>query len=403
MCASRPASHVRVAGPVGAPHWNFGDSRVKSPFEIVAECPRTRARAGILHTAHGPVETPVFLPVGTQGTVKGLTPRQLAEELDARMLLANTYHLWMRPGESTIRDCGGLHAFMKWPRGILTDSGGYQVFSLAGLRRIREEGVDFRSHLDGSRRFLSPEEAVDIQRALGSDVMMVLDDCTAYPASESVAGESMERTVRWATRSFEHWHGLEPESGAMLFPIVQGSMYGGLRRDCARRLVDLDAPGYAVGGLSVGEPRPLSYEMTAVCEEVLPRAKPRYAMGVGMPHEIGEYVALGIDMMDCVLPTRNARNGCLFTRTGRIMIKNAAHAREDVPVDEGCQCYSCRNFSRAYLRHLFLAKEMLFGTLATLHNLWLYLDRMREIRKAILLGNLPDFLSQISAQWAGRR
>ena len=341
------------------------------------------------------------MPVGTQATVKGLTPRQLVEELDVRMLLANTYHLWMRPGEGAVRDCGGLHSFMQWPRAILTDSGGYQVFSLAALRRITEEGVEFRSHLDGSKRFLTPEGAVDIQRTLGSDVMMALDDCTAYPASEGVALESMERTLRWAARSLDRWRAVDPDSSAMLFPIVQGSMYAGLRRDCARRLAEMDAPGYAVGGLSVGEPRPLSYEMTAACEEVLPRAKPRYVMGVGMPHEIGEYVALGIDMMDCVLPTRNARNGCLFTRTGRIMIKNAVHAREHGPVDAECGCYACRSFSRSYLRHLFLAREMLFGTLATIHNLWLYLDRMRKIRKAILSGDLPEFLRDISAARAG--
>lgn len=373
---------------------------MKPRFEIVAECPRTRARAGILHTGHGPVETPAFMPVGTQATVKGLTPRQLTEDLDVSMLLANTYHLWMRPGEGTVRDCGGLHAFMQWPRAILTDSGGYQVFSLAALRRISEDGVEFRSHLDGSKRFLAPETAVDIQRALGSDVMMVLDDCTPYPVSEGEALESMQRTIRWAARSFEHWRAVDPDPRTMLFPIVQGSMYAGLRRECAQRLADIDAPGYAVGGLSVGEPRPLSYEMTAACEEVLPGAKPRYAMGVGMPHEIGEYVALGIDLMDCVLPTRNARNGYLFTRGGRIMIKNAVHAREQGPIDVECRCYACRNFSRSYLRHLFLAKEMLFGTLATIHNLWLYLDRMREIRKAILLGDLPEFLREISAERA---
>lgn len=343
------------------------------------------------------------MPVGTQATVKGLTPRQLADELGVRMLLANTYHLWMRPGEATVREGGGLHRFMNWQHGILTDSGGYQVFSLAGLRRIREDGVEFRSHLDGSRRFLGPESAVDIQAELGSDVMMVLDDCTAYPASEGEARKSVERTVRWALRAFEHWRARGDGSGAMLFPIVQGSTFGPLRRECALRLVELDAAGYAVGGLSVGEPRPLSYEMTAVCEDILPRSCPRYAMGVGMPHELGEYVALGVDMMDCVLPTRNARNGCLFTRTGRIQIKNAVHAREHGPVDPDCGCYCCRNFSRSYLRHLFLAKEMLFGTLATLHNLWLYLDRMRRIREAIVRGELPELLKRLAEDGAAGR
>ena len=370
-------------------------------FEIVAECSRTRARAGLLHTAHGTLETPVFMPVGTQATVKGLTPKQLLEELDARILLANTYHLWMRPGSERIRACGGLHAFMRWPRSLATDSGGYQVFSLAALRRICEEGVEFRSHLDGSQHFLTPESALDIQRDLGSDVRMVLDDCTQYPVDENTARESMERSLRWAARSFAYWRAEDPQSESMLFPIVQGSMYSGLRRECVRRLLELDAPGYAIGGLSVGEPRSLSYEMAAVCEELLPRGEPRYLMGVGMPRELGRYVALGVDMMDCVLPTRNARNGCLFTRAGKIMIKNAAHARADIPVDAACRCYVCRHFSRAYLRHLFLAKEMLYCTLATLHNLWLYLDRMSRIREAILTGELPEYLSEIAAHGGG--
>ena len=364
-------------------------------FEIVAECAFTRARAGVLHTEHGPVETPVFMPVGTQATVKALTPKQLAEELGARVVLANTYHLWLRPGADVIRQCGGLHDFMRWPGALLTDSGGYQVFSLSRLRRVSEEGVKFKSHLDGSPRFLSPEKAVDVQRSLGSDIMMVLDDCTSYPAGESEARKSMELTLRWASRSLARWRATRRGRRAMLFPIVQGSTYAGLRRECARRLRDLDAPGYAVGGLSVGEPRPLSYEMAALCGEELPRGKPRYAMGVGMPHEVGEYVALGIDMMDCVLPTRNARNGCLFTESGRIMIKNAAHTRSELPPDPSCACYTCRNFTRAYLRHLFLSREMLFGTLATLHNLWHYLDRMRRIREAIVAGGLPSYLRGI--------
>ena len=351
----------------------------------------------MLQTPHGPVETPVFMPVGTQATVKGLTPKQLSEELDARVLLANTYHLWLRPGVETIQAGGGLHRFMNWPRSLLTNSGGYQVFSLAGLRKITEEGVAFRSHLDGSRRFLSPESAVDIQRALGSDVMMVLDDCTPYPASERQARDSMELTIRWAARSFDRWRSATEDSGAQLFPIVQGATHVSLRRECAQRLVELNAPGYAIGGLSVGEPRPLSFEMTAACEEHLPRDKPRYAMGVGMPHELGDYVALGIDMMDCVLPSRNARNGCLFTSSGKIMIKNAVHASDDAPVDASCTCYACRNFSRAYLRHLFLAREMLYSTLATLHNVSLYLDRVRQIREAIISGCLPEYLRRVAA------
>ncbi len=369
---------------------------VRPRFEIEAECPETRARAGVLHTARGPVQTPVFMPVGTHGAVKGLTPRQIRDELDARILLANTYHLWLRPGERVVRRCGGLHRFMGWPRALLTDSGGFQAFSLARLCRVDEEGVDFRSHLDGSRHLLSPERAVDIQRALGSDVMMVLDDCSPYPTGESEARRSMERTVRWAVRSFRHWRANGADGESLLFPIVQGATSAALRSECAEQLLGLDAPGYAVGGLSVGEPRPLSYEMAAACAEALPRDRPRYVMGVGMPGEIGRYVALGMDMMDCVLPTRNARNGSLFTTDGAIRIKNARHADSAAPIDPACACYACRHFSRAYLRHLFLSREMLYSTLATLHNLTLYLTLMRRIRNSILAGTFPACLRSLS-------
>ncbi len=331
------------------------------------------------------------MPVGTYATVKGLTPDQLQQDLDVRILLANTYHLWMRPGEATVRDAGGLHRFMQWPRAVLTDSGGYQVFSLAGLRKLSEQGVRFQSHLDGSARFLSPEKAIDIQRSLGSDIMMALDDCPPYPVAHSVARESMELTLRWAQRSFRRWLDGTTD-GAALFPIAQGSTYSDLRRECAERLLALDAAGYAIGGLSVGEPRVLSYEMAALCGEILPRDRPRYAMGVGMPVELGEYVAIGVDMMDCVLPTRNARNGCLFTKEGKLMIKNAKHADDHGAVDPQCSCYTCRGFSRAYLRHLFLAREMLYGTLSTIHNLRFYLDTMRGIREAIFEGTLPALL-----------
>lgn len=366
-------------------------------FEVVAECPHTRARAGLLHTAHGTVETPVFMPVGTQATVKGLTQRMLAEELQASLILANTYHLYLRPGHKTIEELGGLHRFMGWTHAVLTDSGGFQVFSLAGLRKVTASGVVFRSHLDGSEHLFTPESTVDAQQALGSDIMMVLDECTEYPVSHERARTSMETTLRWAERAFAHWRNSHDE-GRALFPIVQGSMFGHLRRECAERLAVLDAPGYAIGGLSVGEPRAMSYEMVEATEPVLPRDRPRYVMGVGMLHELGEYVARGVDMMDCVLPTRNARNGYLFTSTGPVVIKNAVWARDPHPLDEQCSCYTCRNFSRAYLRHLFLAREMLFGTLATLHNLSVYLDRMRRIREAILFGGLPEYLALIRAK-----
>ena len=382
-------------------------------FEVVGECPHTRARAGLLHTAHGTIETPVFMPVGTQASVKGLTARMLWEELGARIILANTYHLYLRPGHKVVEELGGLHGFMSWTGAVLTDSGGFQVFSLAGLRKVTEDGVIFRSHLDGSEHTFTPESTVDVQRALGSDVMMVLDECTEYPASRERARVSMEMTVRWAERAFRHWRQDQPERGGLengglehnggglfpaLFPIVQGGMYADLRRECAERLVEIDAPGYAIGGLSVGEPRGMSYEMVQASEPLLPRDKPRYVMGVGMLAELGEYVALGVDMMDCVLPTRNARNGYLFTSDGPVVIKNAQWARDGRPVDENCGCYTCRNFSRGYLRHLFLAREMLFGTLATLHNVFTYLDRMKRIREAILLGDLPEYLALIRAK-----
>ncbi len=366
-------------------------------FEVVAECPCTRARAGLLHTAHGAVETPVFMPVGTQATVKGLTQRMLAEELQASLILANTYHLYLRPGHKAIEELGGLHRFMGWPRAVLTDSGGFQVFSLAGLRKVTASGVVFRSHLDGSEHLFTPESTVDAQRSLGSDIMMVLDECTEYPVSHERARASMETTLHWAERAFEHWKNSHDESRA-LFPIVQGSMFERLRREWAERLAMLNAPGYAIGGLSVGEPRAMSYEMVEATEPMLPKDRPRYVMGVGMLHELGEYVARGVDMMDCVLPTRNARNGYLFTSSGPVVIKNAAWSRDSRPVDEECSCYTCRNFSRAYLRHLFLAREMLFGTLATLHNVSVYLDRMRRIREAILFGDLPQYLALIRAK-----
>jgi queuine tRNA-ribosyltransferase len=366
-------------------------------FEIVAECPVTHARAGLLHTAHGAIETPVFMPVGTQATVKGLTQRDLADELEVRILLANTYHLFIRPGHERIRRLGGLHRFMSWPRAILTDSGGFQVFSLSGLRQISEEGVVFRSHLDGDLHRFTPESTVDVQLALGSDILMALDECPEYPVSHEYAHKSMERTVRWAEAAWRHYLGrrAQMETRHALFPIVQGSMFADLRRECAGRLVELDAEGYAIGGLSVGEPRPLSMEMVEASEAVLPRDRPRYAMGVGMPAELPEYVARGIDMMDCVLPSRNARNGFLFTSRGRVIIKHARYRDDPAPLDENCTCYTCRNYSRAYLRHLFQAGEILYSVLATRHNLQHYLDTMRRIRHAIILGELPEYLKAV--------
>lgn len=366
-------------------------------FEIQAVCPATGARAGLLHTAHGTVETPVFMPVGTQATVKGLTPRQLLDDLGAKILLANTYHLFLRPGHELIERLGGLHGFMQWPRAILTDSGGFQVWSLSQLRKVKEEGVLFRSHLNGDAHLFTPESVVDVQLALGSDILMMLDECTAYPASHAAAKASMELTLRWARRGMEHYRRRMAEHARpqALFPIVQGSMFADLRRRCAEELVRLDAPGYAIGGLSVGEPRALSLEMTEATVPLLPADRPRYVMGVGLPEELPEYVARGVDMMDCVMPTRNARNGCLFTSEGRVIIKQAQYRDDARPLDSACSCYTCRTFSRAYLRHLFQAGEMLFSTLATLHNLTHYLDIARRMREAILLGTFPAFLSAV--------
>jgi len=334
------------------------------------------------------------MPVGTQATVKGLTQKQLMEELDPKIILGNTYHLYLRPGHELIEKFGGIHGFMQWPRAILTDSGGFQVWSLSKLRKLREEGVVFQSHLNGDKHLFTPESTVDVQLALGSDILMMLDECTDYPATPKAARKSMELTARWASRGMAHYRERmkSRERAQTLFPIVQGSMYADLRRECAARLVELDAEGYAIGGLSVGEPRELSMEMTEVTVPLLPADKPRYVMGVGMPAELPEYVARGVDMMDCVMPTRNARNGCLFTTGGRVIIKQAQYRDDAGPIDEKCGCYTCRTFSRAYLRHLFQAGEMLYSTLATLHNLRHYLDIMRRMREAILLGTFPEFL-----------
>ena len=369
-------------------------------FEVVAECPVTRARAGILHTAHGDVETPVFMPVGTQATVKGLTSRDLDEDLGVRILLANTYHLYVRPGPALIRQMGGLHRFMGWERAILTDSGGFQVFSLSGLRKITEEGVIFQSHLNGDLHTFTPESTVDTQVAFGSDIMMALDECPEYPVSREYARQSMERTVRWARAGHGHFRRrmAEAETHQALFPIVQGSVYPELRRECAAQLIELEADGYAIGGLSVGEPRPLSLEMVEAVEPLLPRDRPRYAMGVGMPDELPAYVARGVDMMDCVLPTRNARNGCLFTSRGRVIIKQARYRDDGRPLDEACGCYTCKRYSRAYLRHLYQAGEMLYSILASRHNVQRYLDIMRDIRHAIVLGILPDYLEAVRSK-----
>jgi len=358
-----------------------------------------RARRGVLTTGHGTVETPAFMPVGTQGAVKGLTNRDL-ESIGAEILLCNTYHLYLRPGDDLIARRGGLHRFIGWTRPILTDSGGYQVFSLAARRTIDEAGARFQSHLDGSAHLLTPEKATDIQARLGSDIAMVLDECLEHPVDACAARGSMERTLRWAGRArarFERIRdGSAPEvtvtnPGQLQFGIVQGSVFADLRTEGAQRTVELDFDAYAIGGLSVGEPSDLMFEMVDKAVPWLPSGQARYLMGTGTPEDIVEAVARGIDLFDCVLPTRNARNGQLFTSEGRINIKNAQYAEDDRPPDPACGCYTCRTCSRAYLRHLFMAGEINASTLNTLHNLHFYLDTLRGIRDAITFGRFESF------------
>lgn len=343
-----------------------------------------RARTGILDTPHGQVETPAFMPVGTQGTVKAVEHREL-EELGAQIILGNTYHLYLRPGPEVVAKGGGLHGFTGWKGPILTDSGGYQVFSLTDLRTIEEDGVRFRSHLDGSEHRFTPESVVDIQRALGSDIMMVLDECPPYPSSYDYAKESNELTLRWARRCREYaeQHGPVHGNRQALFGIVQGGTYPDLRERCARELMAMDFDGYALGGLAVGEPAETMYDVVELCEAILPSEKPRYLMGVGTPENLLEAIDRGMDMFDCVMPTRNARNGMLFTRDGSLNIRNAAFKADFTPIDPECRCYTCSRHTRAYLRHLFQAKEILALQLATLHNLSFYLGLMRDARAAI--------------------
>jgi queuine tRNA-ribosyltransferase len=365
-------------------------------FEVLAVDP-TGARLGRLVTPHGTIETPAFMPVGTAATVKGQTQQDL-ETLGAQIILANTYHLYLRPGHELIRAMGGLHNFMSWPRPILTDSGGFQVFSLSDLRKVTDDGVTFRSHLDGSEHFLSPEKALEIEIALGSDIAMVLDECIEAPAEESRTKEAAARTLAWARRSRDYFAQHGDAAKQMLFGIVQGGAHKALRTANADALVDLNFPGYAIGGLAVGEPHAVTCEMTQAVAARLPADKPRYLMGVGKPEQILDYVALGIDMMDCVLPTRSARHGCLYTSQGRLLIRNSQYARDPRPIDESCGCAVCRRYSRAYLRHLYSTGEFLSIILNTHHNLHFYLDMMRKIREAIRFGKLETFRSDLQAR-----
>ena len=348
-------------------------------YELIKTDPRTKARRGRVTTPHGTIETPVFMPVGTAATVKAMRPEEV-EETGAEIILSNTYHLYLRPGHEIVREAGGLHRFMNWNKSILTDSGGFQVFSLGAMRKISEEGVQFRSHIDGSKHMLTPEKSMEIQNALGSDIIMAFDECAPYPADRQYVKDSLERTTRWLKRCRDYHKNTEKQS---LFGIMQGGMYADLRKQSAEEIVELDLPGYAIGGLSVGEPKPLMYEMLDGCVDYLPKEKPRYLMGVGSPDCLFEGVERGIDMFDCVLPTRIARHGMAMTSVGRVNIKNAKYERDFTALDPNCDCYTCRNYSRAYLRHLFKADEILSSMLMTNHNIHFLVNTMKNIRKSI--------------------
>ena len=348
-------------------------------YELIKKDKKTGARRGVLHTPHGDIQTPVFMPVGTQAAVKAMLPEQV-KEMGAGIILSNTYHLYLRPGHEIIREAGGLHKYMNWNRAILTDSGGFQVFSLGQLRKITEEGVSFQSHIDGSRHMLSPEKSIEVQIALGSDIMMAFDECAPYPADRSYIKDSMLRTCRWLERCRAAHVNTEKQA---LFGIMQGGMYPDLRKESARRIVDLDLPGYAIGGLSVGEPKELMLDVLDSCVDELPAEKPRYLMGVGTPDYLFEAVERGIDMCDCVEPTRIARHGMATTSHGRLHIKNARFERDFGPLDPECGCYTCRNYSRAYLRHMFKAGEWMSAMLLSTHNLYFLIRMMANIRKAI--------------------
>ncbi|BBW95454.1 tRNA guanosine(34) transglycosylase Tgt [Geobacillus sp. FSL W8-0032] len=356
-------------------------------FELIKTCRQTGARLGMLHTPHGSFETPMFMPVGTLATVKTLAPEEL-KEMGAGVILSNTYHLWLRPGHDIVAEAGGLHAFMNWDRGILTDSGGFQVFSLSEFRRIEEEGVYFRNHLNGDKLFLSPEKAMEIQNALGADIIMAFDECPPYPTTYEYMKQSVERTSRWAERCLKA-HRRPNEQG--LFGIVQGGEYEDLRRQSARDLVSLDFPGYAVGGLSVGEPKEIMNRVLEFTTPLLPADKPRYLMGVGSPDSLIDGAIRGIDMFDCVLPTRIGRNGTVMTSEGRVVIKNAQYARDFSPLDPNCDCYTCRNYTRAYIRHLIKCDETFGIRLTSYHNVYFLIKLMEQVRQAIREDRLADF------------
>ncbi len=359
-------------------------------FELLKTDSKTKARRGRIHTPHGSIETPVFMPVGTAATVKAMRPEEV-RDMGAEILLSNTYHLYLRPGHEIVREAGGLHKFMNWDRAILTDSGGFQVFSLGALRKISEEGVAFKSHIDGSPHMLTPEKSMEIQEALGSDIIMAFDECAPYPADRTYVKNSLERTTRWLKRCKDFHKDVEKQS---LFGIMQGGMYHDLRRESALQIVELDLPGYAIGGLSVGEPKPLMYEILDSSVDYLPYNKPRYLMGVGSPDCLFEGVERGVDMFDCVLPTRIARHGMAMTSAGRVNIKNAKYERDFTPLDSECDCYTCKNYSRAYLRHLYKSDEILSAMLLSNHNLHFLIHMMKKIRSAIEENRFSEYKSE---------
>lgn len=367
-------------------------------YELLKRDQRTKARRGRIHTPHGSIETPVFMPVGTAATVKAMRPEEL-KEMGAQIILSNTYHLYLRPGHEIIKEAGGLHKFMNWDKAILTDSGGFQVFSLGDMRKITEEGVKFRSHIDGSKHMFSPEKSMEVQNALGSDIIMAFDECPPYPADRTYAKNSLERTTRWLERCKAVHKNTEKQS---LFGIMQGSMYQDLRYQSAMEIVEMDLPGYAIGGLSVGEPSELIYEVLDYCVDYLPANKPRYLMGVGSPDYLLEGVERGVDMFDCVLPTRIARNGTAMTSRGRVIIKNAAYERDFTALDPECECYTCKNYSKAYLRHLFKSNEILSSMLLTNHNLYFLIKLMDNIRNAIEEDRFIEFKNEFYLKYKNR-
>ncbi|MCD6308861.1 MAG: tRNA guanosine(34) transglycosylase Tgt [Candidatus Latescibacteria bacterium] len=369
-------------------------------FEVVRTCPETGARAGILRTPHSVIETPVFMPVGTQGTVKTLSQQEL-EEFDARIILGNTYHLYLRPGSKLVREAGGLHGFMGWPRSILTDSGGFQVFSLSDLRKLTENGVEFRSHIDGSLHLFTPESVIEIQDDLGSDIVMPLDECIPYPVDIGYAEKSCRRTLLWADRAREA-HERTGTGKSVLFGICQGSVFPELRERVAERMASMDFWGYSIGGLAVGEPKNEMFDIVKLSTDVLPEGKPRYLMGVGFPDDIVEAVSRGVDMFDCVMPTRNARNGTVFTSDGKLVLRNAHEAENFGPIDADCSCPACRHYTRAYIRHLFRAGEILAPRLATMHSIFFYLETMRNMRRAILDDRFPAWRGEFLSRFRGK-